>query len=363
MSIKWLVKLMTELVWTRNNGRKIERYIASKQIKWSSNLDSIDRRGIRVCAVQQEIRILKNYRQYVDRMCKFIEKGVEEGAQLIVFPEENGTLILGMLPFAETILKKMTGGEMEEDIGPKEEPDTSNGFNLDVTEILSILTPFLIDVFETTFSKLALNFGVYIMAGSIMIEDQGSIYNRSYLFAPDGRIVGKQDKLHLVVFEMDMGLSTGDELSVFETPIGNIAFPVCMDATYFETFKIAKDKGAEIVIIPIANMEEYNYYFALRGIWPRVQESGVYGIKSALVGKLYGLTFTGKAGIYAPLVLTPNGDGILKESQSYDKDEVVVCDIDLHLMENYSDPYFSDENRKFLKRYYPFIYEAITVYK
>ena len=26
--------------WTRNNGRKIERCIASKQIKWSSNLDS-----------------------------------------------------------------------------------------------------------------------------------------------------------------------------------------------------------------------------------------------------------------------------------------------------------------------------------
>lgn len=350
MNISWIVKLLTQTAWTKNNGDRIKKYIETKQINWSHNLDDIDRKQIRVCAVQQEIQLIKNYRQYVDRMYGFIHQSVEEGGQLIVFPEYSGALILGMLPLVETILKKMTkqdGGSIDKD----------EDVAIDIVETLSILTPFLLDIFETTFSELALHFGVYIMPGSIMIVDGDSAYNRSYLFGPDGRVVGKQDKLHLVMLEKDIGLSMGEDLSVFDTPIGKLAFPVCMDATYFETFKIAKDKGADIVIIPIANMEEYNYYFALRGIWPRVQESGVYGIKSALVGELYGIEFTGKAGIFAPLLLTPNSDGVLKEAKSYDRDEIVVCDIDLDLIERYNDPYFSDENREFFNRYYPSIYE------
>lgn len=328
MKYNWAVKLLTEAAWIKNNGNKIKKYIKAKQIDRSHNLDSIDKGQIRVCAVQQEIRLIKNYKQYVDRMYEFIEQGVKEGAQLIVFPEYNGALILGMLPLIENILEKIT----KQNSASAYKNETIAKQNKDMAvDILSILTPFLLDIFNTTFSELAWNFGVYIMSGSIMIVDGNSAYNRAYLFGPDGRIVGKQDKLHLMMMEKDIGLSMGEELSVFNTSIGKLAFPVCMDATYFETFKIAKNKGAHIVIIPIANMEEYNCYFALRGIWPRVQESGVYGIKSALVGELYGVKFTGKAGIFAPLILTPDGDGVLKVAKSYDRDEIVMSDLDLNL--------------------------------
>ncbi|MDD4680913.1 MAG: hypothetical protein PHP79_08550 [Clostridia bacterium] len=376
MKINWIVKLLTKIAWTKNNGDRIKKYINTKQIDRSHNLDNIDKRQIRVCAVQQEIQLLKNYKQYVDRMYEFVERGVKESAQLIVFPEYNGALILGMLPLIETILKRITrqdsksagkdkatsnrNKDTSEDTAENTSEDTavhtSISAGVDIVEILSTLTTFLLDIFKTTFSELALHFGIYIMAGSIMVTDKDSVYNRAYLFGPDGKIVGKQDKLHPVIMEKDMGLSMGEELSVFNTPIGKLAFPICMDATYFETFRIAKDKGAHIVIIPIANIEEYNKYFALRGIWPRVQESGVYGVKSALVGELFGIKFTGKAGIFAPQILTPNNDGTLEVSKSYDKDEIVVCDLNLNLIETYYDPYFSDQNSEFFKRYYPKIY-------
>ncbi|HCS75304.1 MAG TPA: hypothetical protein DIW17_15690 [Clostridiales bacterium] len=376
MKINWIVKLLTKIAWTKNNGDRIKKYINTKQIDRSHNLDNIDKRQIRVCAVQQEIQLLKNYKQYVDRMYEFVERGVKESAQLIVFPEYNGALILGMLPLIETILKRITrqdsksagkdkatsnrNKDTSEDTAENTSEDTavhtSISAGVDIVEILSTLTTFLLDIFKTTFSELALHFGIYIMAGSIMVTDKDSVYNRAYLFGPDGKIVGKQDKIHPVIMEKDMGLSMGEELSVFNTPIGKLAFPICMDATYFETFRIAKDKGAHIVIIPIANIEEYNKYFALRGIWPRVQESGVYGVKSALVGELFGIKFTGKAGIFAPQILTPNNDGTLEVSKSYDKDEIVVCDLNLNLIETYYDPYFSDQNSEFFKRYYPKIY-------
>ena len=368
MKFNWIVKLLTKIAWTKNNGDRIKEYIKTKQIDRSHNLDNIYKRQIRVCAVQQEIHLIKSYKQYVDRMYEFVERGVKEGAQLIVFPEYNGALILGMLPLIETILKRITRQDSKstdtDKATAKRDKDTSEdtvvhtsiSTSMDIGEVLSTLTPFLLDIFKTTFSELALHFGIYIMSGSIMVADKDSVYNRAYLFGPDGKIVGKQDKLHPVMMEKDIGLSMGEDLSVFNTPIGKLAIPICMDATYFETFKITKDKGAHIVIISIANMEEYNKYFALRGIWPRVQESGVYGIKSALVGELFGIKFTGKAGVYAPLILTPNSDGILGVSKSYDRDEIVVCDLDLNLIETYYDPYFSDQNSEFFNRYYPKIY-------
>ncbi len=249
--------------------------------------------------------------------------------------------------------------KQDKDISTDTAIESTQNASIDMVGVLSILTPFLLDIFKTTFSELALHYGVYIMSGSIMVAEGDSIYNRAYLFDPDGKIVGNQDKLHLVMMERAMGMSMGKDLSVYNTPIGKLAFPVCMDASYFETFKIAKDKGAHIVMIPIANMEEYHDYLALRGIWPRVQESGVYGIRSALVGELYGIKFTGKAGIFAPLTLTPDGDGVLKLSKSYDRDEIIVCDLDLYLIERYYDPYFSDQNIEFINKYYPSIYEKL----
>ena len=58
-------------------------------------------------------------------------------------------------------------------------------------------------------------------------------------------------------------------------------------------------------------------------------ETPVYGIKSALVGKMLGFTLTGKAGVFAPLEQTPNGDGSLAEAKSFDREELVAATLDL----------------------------------
>ena len=102
--------------------------------------------------------------------------------------------------------------------------------------------------------------------------------------------------------EISWGFSPGKVFRVFPAAFGGLAAPVCMDATYYETFRVVAALGADIVAVPIANPEEYNAYLALRGIWPRVQETPVYGIKSALVGKMLGFTLTGRR------VIAPGAD-------------------------------------------------------
>lgn len=106
-----------------------------------------------------------------------------------------------------------------------------------------------------------------------------------------------------------MGLSAGGRLSVVPTPFGKVALTVCMDATYFETFKIAKGLGADFALVPIANLEPYNHYLALRGAAMRVSETGLAAVKPALVsGGGFPLEFTGRAGVYYPL-------GFLRQSR------------------------------------------------
>lgn len=131
-----------------------------------------------------------------------------------------------------------------------------------------------------------------------------------------------------------------------------------MDATYFETFRIAWQKGAHLVTIPIANPDpDYNYWTAMRGIWARVQETPVFGIKSALVGDFLGFRLTGQAGIYAPLELTPDKTGVIAEADTWDSEEIVMAELDFKSLEEFEPEL--DTNKNFWERYFPGVYYTI----
>lgn len=370
------LKFVGQSLQRKSKPEAIHRYLDGKQIKRSGNLDHIDPRAIRVAVVQEQIRVLRTYQAYADRMYGFVANAAGQGAQLVCFPELNGLLLLGQLPLINPILKfaspQLSESEEVGDATPSEspngppplmappseiapEPGTQAG-GLSVAHILSFFTPFFKDAFEATFSALARSFGIYIMAGSLFLVEEGHFFNRAYLFGPQGEIVGTQDKTHPDGLEIDMGLTLGKELKVFDTRLGRLAFPVCMDATYFETFKILKHLGAQIIIIPNFNIEPFHQYLALRGIWPRVQESGVYGLKSAMVGDLYALQLTGQAGVYAPFELTDDRTGVLAQSASFDQDNLIIASLDLTRLETYHSVYFGDSNPRLYRRYIPEIY-------
>jgi len=320
---------------------------------------------VRVAAVQEQLRVLKTWQAYVERMYAFTARAAGAGAQLVCFPEENGLLLLGQLPLVGPLLRLATRsmGNPPPPV-PAEELEpvrlSSSAWDLPdgslVARLLAPFSPFFQETFTTVFGELARGFGVTIMAGSCMQVADGKLVNRAYLFGPDGTLLGVQDKVHPVDMEMAMGMTPAERLQAVPTAVGRLGFPVCMDATYFETFKILRALGAQIVVIPIANLEPFQHYWALRGIWPRVQENGVYGIKSALVGRLGGLEFTGKAGVFAPLELTPDRSGVLAEAQTFDRDELVVADLDLDRLEAYRSDYFDDSNPALYRKYFPDIY-------
>lgn len=354
MRYSWKENLLRQYLNWLCRPNRVQRQLAalSKGAKPAPPLEGDD---ITVAALQVQLQLCKDPLDYVKIMHRRVKEAVAMGAQLVAFPEYNNLALLGMLPGIEAM-----GDAPSPSGGEDEAPASASNVAPSVTDIVGYIGPVMAPLLHTLYSNLASVYGIYLMAGSFLLPDGDKVVNRAFFYGPDGKLIGTQDKVHLTPLEVDWGIATGTDFHLFDTPAGRIAAPVCMDATYFETFRILELKGAEIVIIPIANPEQYNYWLALRGIWPRVQESPVYGIKSALVGDLMGFTFTGRAGVFAPLELTADGSGVLDIVTSPEEEGIAIRTLDLGaLRELRQDHPWRDTNLKLYRRYFPKVYQSI----
>jgi len=305
---------------------------------------------VRVAAVQMRLELVGSPEEYAQRILSFAGRAAEQGARMVAFPEDVATALLGLMP---GIHELTAGGDLLQAVR-RVGPDAR------VADIFRAIAPAVQQVHEASFSEAARRFGMYVVAGSAILPDaRGRMVNVAHVYGPDGQKLGEQQKCHFIPMEVAWGLETGDDLAVFDAPWGRFAAPVCMDATYFETFRILAQRGAEVVVIPSANPEEYNVWKALRGIWPRVQESQVYGIHACMVGSFMGLTLTGRSGIFAPMELTPHGDGVLAQAERYDEEAVVVADLDLEALRRLrqEEGVHRAFNLALYERYLPEIYE------
>jgi len=308
-----------------------------------------DGRSVRVGVVQLEGRLFARAADYAAHMARLCRQALKEGAQLLVFPEDTGSYPLaGLLPFLERLL---AGG------GQASPGDAVRQGEAPVLTLFRVLTPAARAVHQLTFSTLARLGRVHILAGSTLaLDEAGRVYKEAHLYGPDGTLLLAQRKTHLFPTEALWGLSRGEEIQVVTTPCGRLAAPICMDHTYFEPIRIAWLQGAEIILDPAADAARYNFYTQARGVWSRVQESPAYGIHCLMVGRILGNEFGGRSGVYAPLALTPHGDGIIAQARTGDTEEVFCATLDLELLRRYRGSYGSAFNLALYRRYLPAAY-------
>ena len=311
------------LLWTARRG-PVRRAVAALGIRRSANLHHLDPGRVRVAAVQLELEPCRRPEEFVRWVAEPLARAVAEGAQLVAFPEDVGLPLLGLLPGFDRLAAAGSPEAALAELG-----------DVRVADVFRFLGPALRRIYHATFSALARAHGVFIHAGSVMLPEGRELYNIAHLYGPDGRLLGRHAKTHLLPLEAEWGVCPGQTLRVYDTVLGKIGIPVCMDATYFETFRLLALEGAEIVVVPIANPEPYNEWHARRGTWARVQETPVYGVVAALVGRFMGFELTGRAAVYAPLELTPGGDGVLAEAGRWDRAEVVHAELDLIRLREY----------------------------
>jgi predicted amidohydrolase len=338
--------LLAPVLWWRSRPSLVVRALSSRAYECAEKPGS---RITRVGVVQFQARLMSSAAEYADAMYELVWRAVQGGAHLIVFPEDTGSYPLGgLIPGLRRLVGGGTDGRQVEEFESGAAP---------MALLLRILSPASARVYRTTFSILARRFGVHIVGGSgLSIDEQGLVRKTGCLFAPDGRLAGTQTKTHLYPAEAGWGLGRGDEIEVFDTPAGRISFPICMDHTYYEPIRIAWLKGAEIIIDPAANAAEYNYWAQSRGVWGRVQESPAYGIGCFMVGRLLGVQFGGRSGVYAPLEMTEGATGILAQSESWDSEEVLFADLDLERIRGVRREHRRRLNVPLYERYLPSAY-------
>jgi len=124
------------------------------------------------------------------------------------------------------------------------------------------------DIYVSTFSTLAREYGVYLAAGCIYlphIEEEAvkgrhrigrAVYNQSYFFSPGGVCLRRTPKINLAPpTEPRFGFSPGNRADIMpiNTKIGRIATLVCYDAFHRSLIERVDAMGVETLINPSHN--------------------------------------------------------------------------------------------------------------
>src|SRR6266567_6650803 len=89
---------------------------------------------------------------------------------------------------------------------------------------------------------------VYAVCG-LLERDGDLLRNAAVLVGPDG-LVGTYRKTHLPFLGVDRFVVPGDELRVYDTPLGRIGIEICYDLRFPEVTRTLALKGADMVAHP-----------------------------------------------------------------------------------------------------------------
>lgn len=91
------------------------------------------------------------------------------------------------------------------------------------------------------------------------LKEQDAAYDASLLIDRQGNIVGAQKMVHIAqamqFYEQDYYSPSDDGFQVFETDCGKIGIVVCFDRHYPESVRTEALRGADLVLIPTANIK------------------------------------------------------------------------------------------------------------
>lgn len=299
-----------------------------------------------VAAVQMQFDFVNDGAQYAKKIYALAAQAAQQGAQLVAFPEYAWTPLIGMLPGIRDLERKSRGG--------LQGAATASGASL--RDILLLVAPHVEHAFAATGSAVARALNIYLMNGTTIARDtNGNLFNVAYFFAPDGSLLGTQKKMHAFTTEREW-LTCGCDLQIFDLPNTRVAAPVCMDFTYWETARLAWQRGAEILINPSADDFAAQEFLQARGVRTRVQEAPCYGILANMVTDLFGLHWRGPSMIVQPCAL---GNSVIVTSASSDREEIVIANLELERLRELRAAQHWDFNSKLLNDILPRAYSAI----
>ena len=185
------------------------------------------------------------------------------------------------------------------------------------------------------FRSLAAETGKWLLVGSLTIkEDDGPLYNRSFLLDPEGRIVARYDKIHMFDVNLANGASyresnayrSGGAAVLADLPWARLGMTICYDLRFPYLYRDLAHAGAQVLTIPSAftrTTGEAHWHVLLRA---RAIETGCFVIAAAQCGSHPGNRHT-----YGhSLMIAPWGEIIAEAGTA---PGVIAADIDTALVD------------------------------
>ncbi|NRB40225.1 MAG: carbon-nitrogen hydrolase family protein [Pseudomonadales bacterium] len=170
------------------------------------------------------------------------------------------------------------------------------------------------------FQTLAEALSIYLQIGSMAIlGPEGKCFNRSFVIAPDGRIIARYDKIHL--FDVDLAngetvreshsYSAGDKAVISKVAEAHLGLSICYDLRFANLYHSLAQAGAQIITIPAAFTAvtgQAHWHVLTRA---RAIETGCFIIAPAQVG----LHEDGRSTYGHSLIINPWGE-VIAESDT-----------------------------------------------
>ncbi|MDH8677907.1 bifunctional GNAT family N-acetyltransferase/carbon-nitrogen hydrolase family protein [Fusibacter bizertensis] len=259
---------------------------------------------VRICVIQYMMKKINAFEEFAHQCEYYVDVAANYKSDFVVFPEIFTTQLLSFV-----------------------DQETSS-------QSVRMLTTFT-DKYIAMFTDFAVRYNVNIIGGSHFVEENGHIYNIAYLFRRDGTI-DKQYKLHVTPNEKQWwGISTGDNIKVFDTDCGKIAILICYDIEFPELARLVTQKGANIIFTPFCTDERQGYLRVRYCAQARAVENQVYTVIAGTVGNLTHVENMdiqyAQSAIFTPSDFSFPRDGIMAECTP-NIETVIVGDIDLELL-------------------------------
>ncbi len=209
-------------------------------------------------------------------------------------------------------------------------PEVSNIFEPDKERLKAFIATEADDPLVRRFAELAQALNIHLHAGSVAVKaGDGRIANRSLVFAPDGSIVARYDKIHLFDIDLPNGESyresatyaPGETAVVADLPFAKLGLCICYDVRFPRLANAYANAGASVLTYPAAftvPTGQAHWHVLLRA---RAIETGSFVLAAAQGGDHDG----GRSTYGHSLVISPWGE-VLSEAAT--EPCVVTADID-----------------------------------
>ena len=150
---------------------------------------------------------------------------------------------------------------------------------------------------------------------NVYLELDGKRFDSSLMIDDRGNVMGISKMVHIAqakyFFEQDYYAPSDDGFKVYDTPFGKIGVVICFDRHLPDGIRTCVRQGAELVIIPTANIEGEPLELFEWEVRVQAFQNSVFAAMCNRVGKEGEITFAGQS-----MLAGPDGGLLFKACES-----------------------------------------------